>query len=331
MPEGLAETMTPAQRRDLIRFLIDLGRSDARGLDDRPACDSATATAPPRSPTTASRSAPNTGRTGDTRSTATGFTTSTPRRPSTSASSPTSRPCSRRSPASTAASTATGATRTRRSGPTPAGTRPTSARCSAASSGAPASSSPRAVCVRLGDDGRDVRLLQPGDALLRGPLARRVRHVLRRSATGSWTGSGWTGPRCPAPKGRSPTGRSSTTGFTGTASGSSSPTGVGDVEMLDAPWGEGGKFTRVVGPAEGHPLAHLTRGGPPQWPQEIADAGRPWARTGLTPSTRSSRRSRTRGTPPSSSAATTSSPTARRRCSHDARGRLARRRGSTTP
>ena len=33
MPEGLAEAMTPPQRRDLIRFLLDLGRSPDEGVD----------------------------------------------------------------------------------------------------------------------------------------------------------------------------------------------------------------------------------------------------------------------------------------------------------
>ena len=33
MPEGLAEAMTPAQRRDLIRFLLDLGRSPDESAD----------------------------------------------------------------------------------------------------------------------------------------------------------------------------------------------------------------------------------------------------------------------------------------------------------
>lgn len=45
------------------------------------------------------------------------------------------------------------------------------------------------------------------------------------------------------------------------------------VAMLDAPWVEGGKFTRVVGPAEGHPMAALTRGGPPRWPEVIPTRG----------------------------------------------------------
>lgn len=48
---------------------------------------------------------------------------------------------------------------------------------------------------------------------------------------------------------------------------------VGDVEMLDAPWVEDGKFVRQVGPASKHPLAALTRGGPAQWPHAITTAG----------------------------------------------------------
>ncbi len=42
---------------------------------------------------------------------------------------------------------------------------------------------------------------------------------------------------------------------------------VGDDEILDAPWAADGKFTREVGPAATHSLAHLTKGGPAQWPQ----------------------------------------------------------------
>ncbi len=48
---------------------------------------------------------------------------------------------------------------------------------------------------------------------------------------------------------------------------------LGDVEMLDAPWVENGRFTRVVAPAAKHPLVHLTRGGAPQWPQVITTKG----------------------------------------------------------
>ena len=43
---------------------------------------------------------------------------------------------------------------------------------------------------------------------------------------------------------------------------------VADVEMLDAPWVENGKFVREIAPADKHSLAHLTRGGKAQWPQQ---------------------------------------------------------------
>ena len=39
---------------------------------------------------------------------------------------------------------------------------------------------------------------------------------------------------------------------------------IGEVEMLDAPWAEDGKFSHVVAPAKDHPLASYTRGGPAQ-------------------------------------------------------------------
>ncbi len=45
------------------------------------------------------------------------------------------------------------------------------------------------------------------------------------------------------------------------------------VEYLDAPWFEGGKFTRVVGPAKDHPLRDWTKGGKPQWPRAIPTGG----------------------------------------------------------
>jgi putative heme-binding domain-containing protein len=49
---------------------------------------------------------------------------------------------------------------------------------------------------------------------------------------------------------------------------------VGDVELLDAPWVEGGRFTRVVAPAADHPLAACARGGPAQWPDAIVTKGK---------------------------------------------------------
>ncbi len=44
---------------------------------------------------------------------------------------------------------------------------------------------------------------------------------------------------------------------------------IGETDYLDAPWAEDGQFTRVVAPAEEHPLKHLTQPGPPNWPQQM--------------------------------------------------------------
>ena len=48
---------------------------------------------------------------------------------------------------------------------------------------------------------------------------------------------------------------------------------VGGVEMLDSPWVENGRFQRQVGPAKDHPLAGLLQGGPPRWPQVLTTRG----------------------------------------------------------
>ena len=45
------------------------------------------------------------------------------------------------------------------------------------------------------------------------------------------------------------------------------------VEMLDAPWVKDGAFTRTIAPAASHPLASLTKGGPPQWPETVETRG----------------------------------------------------------
>ena len=49
---------------------------------------------------------------------------------------------------------------------------------------------------------------------------------------------------------------------------------VGDVEMLDSPSVEDGRFVRIVGPAKTHPLASLTRGGPARRPNTIETRGK---------------------------------------------------------
>ena len=48
---------------------------------------------------------------------------------------------------------------------------------------------------------------------------------------------------------------------------------LGDVEMLDSPWVKDGKLERLVGPAESHPLRRSLDGSSAQWPQELKVAG----------------------------------------------------------
>ena len=57
---------------------------------------------------------------------------------------------------------------------------------------------------------------------------------------------------------------------------------IGGVRYLDALWVKDGALVREIAPADTHPLAHLVKGGPPQWPQVLtttgtAGAGRPYA------------------------------------------------------
>jgi putative heme-binding domain-containing protein len=50
---------------------------------------------------------------------------------------------------------------------------------------------------------------------------------------------------------------------------------IGDVTYLDAPWVKDGVVVREIAPAEKHPLADLVKGGPPQWPQALTTTGTP--------------------------------------------------------
>ena len=44
---------------------------------------------------------------------------------------------------------------------------------------------------------------------------------------------------------------------------------IGDVEYLDSPWVEDGKFVRIVAPKSEHPLKEMLQGGSAQWPQQL--------------------------------------------------------------
>jgi putative heme-binding domain-containing protein len=48
---------------------------------------------------------------------------------------------------------------------------------------------------------------------------------------------------------------------------------IGGVEYLDAPWVRDGKLVREIAPAASHPLADLVKGGPSRWPQMLTTTG----------------------------------------------------------
>ncbi len=133
---------------------------------------------------------------------------------------------------------------------------------------------PRAVCVRLGDKGELAACFNPDtlsyDAVWQGGCVKfsDVRH-------GFMDGLIMDGAPLPKPRDERSDSRASKQyrGFYRHGQRVIFAYKIGDVEMLDAPWVEGGKFVRTVAPAKDHPLAHLTRGGPAQWPQTMVTKG----------------------------------------------------------
>jgi putative heme-binding domain-containing protein len=131
---------------------------------------------------------------------------------------------------------------------------------------------PKGVCVRLGEHGELAACFNPEtlcyEALWRGGFVKfsPVRH-------GFLDGLILDGTPLPRPEGRRPDRPFVYHGFYRHGKRVIFSYRVGDVEMLDSPWAEGGKFVRLLAPAREHPLAGLTRGGPAQWPQTIETPG----------------------------------------------------------
>jgi putative heme-binding domain-containing protein len=131
---------------------------------------------------------------------------------------------------------------------------------------------PKGVCVRLGDRGELAVCFNPEtlcyEALWRGGF-------VKFSATrhGFMDGLILDGEPLPRPEGKKPDKPFVYRGFYRHGKRVIFAYRIGDVDMLDAPWVEDGKFTRVVAPASDHPLASLTKGGSPQWPQQIITKG----------------------------------------------------------
>jgi putative heme-binding domain-containing protein len=131
---------------------------------------------------------------------------------------------------------------------------------------------PKGVCVRLGEQGELSACFNPEtlcfEALWQGGFVKfsPVRH-------GFMHGLLMAGTPLPRPEGTKPDQAFSYHGFYRYGKRVIFSYRLGEVEMLDAPWAEGGKFTRLVAPAQDHPLADRLRGGPAQWPQVLETHG----------------------------------------------------------
>jgi putative heme-binding domain-containing protein len=125
---------------------------------------------------------------------------------------------------------------------------------------------PRGVCVRLGEHGELAACFNPDtlsyDAVWQGGFLKlsSVRH-------GFLDGLAPDGRLLERPAGTKPDSPFTYHGFYRHGKRVIFSYRIGEQEILDAPWVEGNKFTRLVGPARSHPLASLTHGGPGQWPQ----------------------------------------------------------------
>jgi putative heme-binding domain-containing protein len=146
---------------------------------------------------------------------------------------------------------------------------------------------PRGVCVRLGDRGELAACFNPDtlqiEALWDGGFVRFSDHRF-----GFMDGIRPAGRLLPAPERTKFSQPFVYRGFYRHGPRTVFAYRVGGVDMLDAPWVRDGKFVRDIAPADKHPLAHLTRGGRAQWPQVIATngtlgAGRPYAVDTITP------------------------------------------------
>ncbi len=130
----------------------------------------------------------------------------------------------------------------------------------------------KGVCVRLGEEGELATCFNPEtlcyEALWSGGF-------VRFSATryGFLDGLIQEGTPLPRPEGQPPVEPFVYHGFYRHGDRVIFAYRIGDVEYLDAPWVKEGRFSRVVAPVAEHPLADLIRGGPPQWPQEIKTRG----------------------------------------------------------
>ena len=131
---------------------------------------------------------------------------------------------------------------------------------------------PKAVCVRLGDRGEVSACFNPEtltyDAIWTGGFLKfsDKRHGF---LDGLWV----DGKVISRPERRKPTAPFVYHGFYRHGKRVIFAYNLAGVEMLDAPWAEDGRFTRTVAPAGDHPLRNLIKGGPSKWPGVIETKG----------------------------------------------------------
>lgn len=130
----------------------------------------------------------------------------------------------------------------------------------------------KGVCARLGENGELSTCFNPEtlcyEAVWQGGFVK-----FGRSRHGFMDGLILNGNALPRPAGKTPAQPFVYHGFYRQGKRVVFSYKLGEVEMLDAPWVENGQFTRTVAPAKDHPMASLTRGGPAQWPQVLETRG----------------------------------------------------------
>ena len=132
---------------------------------------------------------------------------------------------------------------------------------------------PKAVCVRLGDRGELSVCFNPGTLCYEEQWSG---GFIKFSSTrhGFMDGLILDGTPGPRPEGDRPAEPFVYHGFYRHGKRVIFAYRIGEQEFLDAPWVENGRFTRVVAPRDKHPLIAYTRGGPAQWPQVIPSRGK---------------------------------------------------------
>jgi putative heme-binding domain-containing protein len=132
---------------------------------------------------------------------------------------------------------------------------------------------PKGVCIRLGDHGELATCFNPEtlsyEAHWRGGFLKfsAVRHGFLDALSAD-------GDMLPRPHGGRPQEPFAYHGFYRVGPRIVFAYRIGDVEYLDSPWVKAGVFERVVAPADEHPLRAALSGGPAQWPQVLATGGK---------------------------------------------------------